>query len=53
MNVCLSIYVPDYDKKLKKQYFLYDSSKIGKRFAFKLCSVENLSGEISNKTALL
>ena len=35
-------------KNSQKQYFLYDSSKKGKRFAFKLVSAEEISGEITN-----
>ena len=32
----------------QKQYFLFDGSKYGKRFAFKICSAEDLSGTITD-----
>lgn len=32
----------------KEQYFLFDSSKYRKRFAFKICSAQNISGVISD-----
>ena len=35
-------------KNSEKQYYLYDSSKYGKRFAFQLCSTENISGVITD-----
>lgn len=33
----------------QKQYFIFDSSKYGKRFAFKICSTENISGVITDR----
>lgn len=35
-------------KHAKKQYFVFDDSKFGKRFAFKLCSSNDITGVISN-----
>ena len=35
-------------KNSKEQYFLFDGSKFKKRFAFKLCSVKDLSGIITD-----
>lgn len=35
-------------KNSKKQYFLFDSSKYGKRLAFKVCEAEDISGIITD-----
>lgn len=35
-------------KNAQKQYFLFDGSKYGKRFAFKICSAQELSGTITD-----
>lgn len=35
-------------KNSKKQYFVFDDSKYGKRFAFQLCSTEEITGVITN-----
>ena len=35
-------------KNARKQYFLFDDSKYGKQFTFKLCNVENITGVITN-----
>lgn len=35
-------------KNSQKQYFLFDGSKHGKRFAFKICSVNEISGMITD-----
>ena len=35
-------------KNSKKQYFLFDSSKYNKRFAFKICDVNNICGIITD-----
>ncbi len=35
-------------KNSKKQYFLFDSSKYNKRFAFKICSTEDINGVITD-----
>lgn len=35
-------------KNSKKQYFLFDSNKYGKRFAFKLCDTEEISDIITD-----
>lgn len=33
-----------------KQYFLFDGSKYGKRFAFKICSASDITGVITDRT---
>ena len=33
-----------------KQYFLFDGSKYGKRFAFKICSATDITGVITDRT---
>ena len=35
-------------KNSEKQYFVFDDSKYGKRFAFKLCSAQEITGIITN-----
>lgn len=35
-------------KNSAKQYFIFDRSKYGKKFAFKLCSTEDISGVITD-----
>ena len=35
-------------KNSKKQYFIFDSSKYNKRFAFKICSTEDINGVITD-----
>lgn len=35
-------------KNSKRQYFLFDGSKYGKRFAFKICSVREISGSVTD-----
>lgn len=35
-------------KNSKKQYFLFDSSKYNKRFAFKICTAQEISGIITD-----
>ena len=36
----------------EKQYFLFDSSKYPKRFAFQICAVEEISGVITDRSDL-
>ena len=36
-------------KNSKKQYFLFDGSKYGKRFAFKICDVDEIDGFITDR----
>lgn len=36
-------------KNAKKSYFLYDQSKLGKRFLFTVCDMDSLSGTITNE----
>jgi len=33
----------------QKQFYLFDSSKVGKQFTFKLCAVEEISGIITDR----
>lgn len=35
-------------KNSQKQYFLFDSSKFGKRFAFKVCSIQDITDHITD-----
>lgn len=37
-------------KNSKKQYFIFDKSKYGKRFAFKICSYENITDVLTDLT---
>lgn len=37
-------------KNSKEQYFLFDGSKYRKRFAFKICSVQDISGFITDRS---
>jgi len=34
----------------ERQYFLFDGSKYGKRFAFRICSVRDISGILTDRT---
>jgi len=35
-------------KNSKRQYFLFDGSKYNKRFAFKICAIQDISGIITD-----
>jgi DeoR/GlpR family transcriptional regulator of sugar metabolism len=35
-------------RNAKKQYFIFDDSKLGKQFTFKLCQQEEITGVITN-----